>query len=672
MAAAGTDMTRVLDEFARHRLLTFDRDPVTRGPTVEIAHESLLSEWDRLADWVDECRADLEAHRRLATAVDEWSARGNDRDFLLTGARLARYDGWTDDPPVRLTEREQRFLADSVDRSETELLAERRRVRRLRRLVAGVGAALVIALIAGVFAVRQRQLATDQAALADAAADEAIAQSDLAIQQRERADGEAARAEAAAADSLAAAEEADLATLISRSAAARTDDSALGLLLALEARRRSPGPATDAAVLGALGGSTIANRVLVRDRLESDCDTSFFADGEREITNTGDRIITRDPVSGAIIDDAPSPGPCALGIRTDSDGVAVSADLARLWTGPSFERELEITEPTFPIWNGRGRFLAVAGLPDIDIPDSVTLRDSTTGEVIGEPITNDLQISATTNADESLFAVGFARPDAPEGDGRLVIADGRTAEVLVQLDTKDGAVAMTFDEATGNLVATFLGGRVMVIDPATGEVLTDLATRPGVSFTDIAVRDDGTIVGVSPSGVVLLDPSDGRVTDALTLQDYDSAFIRPDGLIVVVLPDDIVVYDLDGSALVERSWNVDPDAHVAFTDGRGSSDQPLGPDRRGRRPRDRRARRAGTDRHRRFPVPDPGGVPGTRRAVGDLDRLRGRSVGRRPTGRSSVPRQRSRRAGSTRRTHADGDPPRRRVRCDRRTSGRPA
>ena len=40
---------RVLDMYGRHRLLSFDRDPVTRGPTVEISHEALLTEWARAA-----------------------------------------------------------------------------------------------------------------------------------------------------------------------------------------------------------------------------------------------------------------------------------------------------------------------------------------------------------------------------------------------------------------------------------------------------------------------------------------------------------------------------------------------------------------------------------------------------------------------------------------------
>ena len=46
----------VLEVFGAARLLTFDRDPATRQPTAEVAHEALLREWPRLAEWIDHDR----------------------------------------------------------------------------------------------------------------------------------------------------------------------------------------------------------------------------------------------------------------------------------------------------------------------------------------------------------------------------------------------------------------------------------------------------------------------------------------------------------------------------------------------------------------------------------------------------------------------------------------
>ena len=65
-------MEAAIEAYGSHRLLSFDRDPVTRGPTVEVAHEALLREWGHLRGWIEDGREDLAAHRRLATATDEW------------------------------------------------------------------------------------------------------------------------------------------------------------------------------------------------------------------------------------------------------------------------------------------------------------------------------------------------------------------------------------------------------------------------------------------------------------------------------------------------------------------------------------------------------------------------------------------------------------------------
>ncbi|MFV1962311.1 MAG: BTAD domain-containing putative transcriptional regulator, partial [Acidimicrobiia bacterium] len=162
----GDGAVSVLDTFGRHRLLSFDRDPVTRAPTVEIAHEALLTEWSRLSQWIEDARTDVLAQRRLAASAADWRERHNNPDFLLTGARYSRYGGWSENPPVRLTEAEGQFLAASREAAATEVQTERRRVRRLRRLVVGVGVAFVLALVAGVVAGVQRNTAEQQTRLA--------------------------------------------------------------------------------------------------------------------------------------------------------------------------------------------------------------------------------------------------------------------------------------------------------------------------------------------------------------------------------------------------------------------------------------------------------------------------------------------------------------------------
>ena len=176
----------ILDVFGRHRLLSFDRDPVTRGPTVEISHEALLTEWARLRGWIDGARHDVRNQRRLAEAMREWEAADRDAEFLLRGGRLDQLHGWATTSSFPLSEPEQAFLDSSVaarDEAEAEQRerdqrandAELRERRRVRQLVAvGVAACLVAAL--AVFGTVQWRTAED----ARAAADDARAESEQA------------------------------------------------------------------------------------------------------------------------------------------------------------------------------------------------------------------------------------------------------------------------------------------------------------------------------------------------------------------------------------------------------------------------------------------------------------------------------------------------------------
>jgi DNA-binding SARP family transcriptional activator/ABC-type glycerol-3-phosphate transport system substrate-binding protein len=145
-----------IDTFGRHRLLSFDRNPDTREPTVEIAHEALLREWSRLRDWIDASREDLRLRARISAATTEWLQAEQGHGYLLTGARLAQAEEATTRDAIRLTETEREYLDASLARREAEVASERmrhareisleRRARtRLRGLVAVLAAGLLAA-----------------------------------------------------------------------------------------------------------------------------------------------------------------------------------------------------------------------------------------------------------------------------------------------------------------------------------------------------------------------------------------------------------------------------------------------------------------------------------------------------------------------------------------------
>ncbi|MFN3216508.1 MAG: extracellular solute-binding protein [Acidimicrobiales bacterium] len=167
----GSQLQAVLDTFGRHRLLSFDRDPVTRGPTVEISHEALLTEWVRLRTWIDEARSDIGNQRRLAASMHEWRASGERSDYLLRGGPLEQLHGWATTTTVPLTADEQAYLDASVterDRTAAEDLARERRAadaeeraRRRARLLAGAGLACVLIAATAVFGLLQWRSATE-------------------------------------------------------------------------------------------------------------------------------------------------------------------------------------------------------------------------------------------------------------------------------------------------------------------------------------------------------------------------------------------------------------------------------------------------------------------------------------------------------------------------------
>ena len=159
IGVADDDLDTVLGEYGRHRLLTFDRDPVSRTPTVELAHEALISQWERYKGWVDEARQDLLTRRHVESAARDWLDAGSENSFLYGGGRLELAESWATSSGFELTDDEHRFLAASRDKVDRD-----RSVRRKRRRVIGgvlVAATVAATAMAGV-AVVQRRNADEQ------------------------------------------------------------------------------------------------------------------------------------------------------------------------------------------------------------------------------------------------------------------------------------------------------------------------------------------------------------------------------------------------------------------------------------------------------------------------------------------------------------------------------
>jgi WD40 repeat protein/transcriptional regulator with XRE-family HTH domain len=209
----GSGAQDVLERLVAARLVTLD------GDTVELAHESLITGWPRLAGWIEEGRDRLRAQRRLGDAARGWAELQRDPGALYRGTRLARAEelfarqpnddptrpersnddlvrpeqpnddltqrGQPEDDSVRpeqlnddlvrpeqprddLTLLERAFLTASLAARNAEREAEVRTARRTRSLTVGLSVFLVLALAAGLIAWQRDRVSQEEAAKAAA------------------------------------------------------------------------------------------------------------------------------------------------------------------------------------------------------------------------------------------------------------------------------------------------------------------------------------------------------------------------------------------------------------------------------------------------------------------------------------------------------------------------
>jgi basic membrane lipoprotein Med (substrate-binding protein (PBP1-ABC) superfamily) len=166
-------MHGAVEAFVSNRLLVRDRDALSGALTLEVAHEALLSEWERLRRWIDDGRDDLRQHAAYTLAVDDWLTAGRDPEYLLTGGRLDQFEHWRATTTMRLTASEREFLDESLrrrdeaDAAEIERIAEQARLRRRARrqafalgaAVAAIAAVAVVAVMAAAGSERTARIA---------------------------------------------------------------------------------------------------------------------------------------------------------------------------------------------------------------------------------------------------------------------------------------------------------------------------------------------------------------------------------------------------------------------------------------------------------------------------------------------------------------------------------
>jgi len=529
-AVPGQEVLDVIEAWAQARLLTLDRHPQSREPTVEVAHEALLRDWPRLRSWLEEDREAIVALGQLREAADGWDGLDRDAGALYRGARL--------DTALHLVDGQARALAplerEFLDASRTERDRERQREvdqlqrtaranRRLRAQLAALGVALVVALVVGVVAIGQRNRASEERGVATARELAAAANANLDVDP-----------ERSVLLALAAVDRAQSGT-----------DAAL--------------PEAEQALHDAVTSSRIERRVTgLGGAVAWSPDGTMFAaaDAKGSVAifdaATGEQVQVIAGHDERVNGIAFSPDGTLLG-TTGDDGFAKVWDLA---TG----RELHALESDSPAprdavapsFSPDGSLFA-AGWWVTEHP--IRLLDLATGAVVQEIST--VQSPVSTSFDPS----GTRMVIADRGGATFVVDVGSGAEVLT-VQESDSADA-TWSPDGASIAIAGEKGTARVVDAATGEQrfallghrdrLTDVAWSPD-STRLVTASDDGT------AKVWRIANGGGQELFALSARDTQSGVgavaFSPDG-------SRVVTGDGENTAAIVWDVSITGDAEVA-------------------------------------------------------------------------------------------------------------
>jgi len=502
-----------LGAFDRARLLSFDRDPATGHTTVEVAHEALLAEWPRLRGWLDDVREDLRLHASLATQVAEWEDSDRSPDYLLSGARLEQYEGWSEESTIHLTASERELVDRSIDqrdaeraddeaRRKHELDVERKSVRRLRWLVGATTIAVLVVGVLSVFAInRSREAVSNEREarareLANAARSIVTADPELAV--------------------LLALEAVDA----TRSAEGYVLREAAEVLhLALNSQRLVGEATGEWAVDFAPSGEVVVggDRVRFIDPLTGSTLREFAPDfGDRDIesfavdpdgrllaTAEGSSLVVREVSSGAVVMKE-NLYEAIFNVAFSPDGRMVAAlapwgDGIKVWSVDDGEALLEVAEP-----EGWPKDDCCPATALIFSPDNRQILGTTwSGEVLIVDVESTERVATLAGHDGPVTGVAYLRDGqtmvTSSFDGLVRFWDGETGSELLAFDADVGQVVSLAVSPDGTKLLTGGdGGIVKIWSASSGGARLEATLSPGhQSFVLGVAFDRSGTVGAS-------------------------------------------------------------------------------------------------------------------------------------------------------------------------------
>ena len=465
---SGVQSAGVIDAYTSSRLLTTARD------AVQITHEALLTAWPRLADWLEEDRADSLKRQAVEDAATEWEHAGHDSSLLYRGARLENTVAWAGGRSRELTQTARAFLAASQRLAHRVTLVWRSIVALLA--VLALGASLLAA---------------------------------VALHQRATANSE--RAQALSAGNLAASD-----AMAGQSQATGDADPVMARLEAVAAWRIQPTARARYAILSA----AFLPWAALMDSADGTSVTAVAFSPHGKLLATG-------TFGGTIqLCDLATKTPCTLlpGTPHRVTSVAFSPD-GKLLAAGTFDgmiKFFDITsrQPAFTLPAGTGNTVySVAFSPDgrllaAGIESRTGLGSTQLWNVAARTLTATLPAVGSLNGVNSVSSVAFS------SDGKLLAAGTGAGEVQLW-DLTGSAPEATAPAITGgdvNSVALSHDGTLLVAGLASGNVqLWDLASRTLEATLPADSSHAVFSVALSPDGKLLAADTGSATTQVWDL-----------------------------------------------------------------------------------------------------------------------------------------------------------
>jgi energy-coupling factor transporter ATP-binding protein EcfA2 len=169
------ELESVVSVFADPNVSFLDRRPSANGAgeLIDVSHESLIRQWDKLRGWADEEAEKVRRFRELAASAGQWQHHKQSSSFLKRGADLAVWRQWwkAENPTgewakrYKLDRTGKPAAAEPVALSKQYLDESHKRVVRQRASIGAVAAAVMIVVGVTLAAIPVTNIKTEKASL---------------------------------------------------------------------------------------------------------------------------------------------------------------------------------------------------------------------------------------------------------------------------------------------------------------------------------------------------------------------------------------------------------------------------------------------------------------------------------------------------------------------------